>query len=88
MTHPMDMSLSVTGWAVDATLLADIRFELFHSDTTGDCFVVKMEFTNGTDAKFEIDVKDGSGPDVYEALTKAIRCRRALPSMFGSDEPS
>jgi hypothetical protein len=88
MTHPMDMSLSVTGWAVDPTLLADARFELLHSDTTGDCFLIKLRFTNGTDATLSIEMKDGSRFDAYDALTEAIRCRRLPSSISGSAEPS
>ena len=51
LSHPMDMSLSVTGWAIDPEHLSDIRFELVHSEMTGDCFGIKLEFRkNETDA--------------------------------------
>ena len=76
MSHPLEMSLSVTGWAVDPELLSDIRYELIHSDTTGDCFRIKMEFKNGTDALIDIEMKDGSAEGTYDLLTEAIRTRR------------
>ena len=50
----MDMSLSVTGWAIDPEHLSDIRFELVHSEQFGDCFRIKLEFKNETDALLEI----------------------------------
>jgi hypothetical protein len=76
LTHPLDMSLSVTGWAIDPELIADIRYELVHSEQFGDCFRIKMEFKNGTDALLELELKDGSGFPTYDALTEAIRTRR------------
>lgn len=85
MSHPLEMSLSVTGWAIDPELISDIRYELVHSDMTGDCFRIKMEFKNGTDALLEIEMKDGTGLDAYERLTEAIRTRR-LPPLIESDD--
>lgn len=79
MTHPMKMSLSTTGWAIDPEFLADIRYEVVHSEQFGDCFRVKMEFKNGTSALFEIEIKDGYGRSAYEALTDAIRVPRMSP---------
>jgi hypothetical protein len=84
----MNMSLSVTGWAVDPDLLSDIKYELVHSEQFGDCFRIKMEFKNGTDALLEIDIKDGSGLNTYDMLTEAIRCPRMSPLISGSAEPS
>ena len=72
----MEMSLSVTGWNIDPTLLEDISYELVHSDTTGDCFRIKMVFKNGTDALLELELKDGIANDVYDQITTAIRTRR------------
>ena len=83
MTHPLDMSLSLTGWAIDPDLLSDIRLDLIHSDTTGDCFLVKVEFKNGTDAEFQIDIKEGGERRVYDALTDALRVPRMAPVISG-----
>jgi hypothetical protein len=77
-SHPLDMTLSVTGWNVDPTLLDDLSLELVHSEQFGGCFRIKMAFKNGTDALIEIDVKEGDEMDVYDALTGAIRTRRVL----------
>jgi hypothetical protein len=85
MTHPLDMSLSTTGWALDPELLSDIRYELVHSEQFGDCFRIKMQFKNGTDAMFEIEMKDGCGLSLYDALTEAIRTRR-LPEIAEKDD--
>jgi hypothetical protein len=84
----MDMSLSVTGWAVDPELLSDIRYELIHSDTSGDCFRIKMEFKNGTDALIDIEIKEGTGLDTYELLTEAIRTRRVQDTLTVQSEES
>ncbi len=85
MSHPLEMSLSVTGWAIDPEHLSDIRFELVHSEMTGDCFRIKLQFKNETDALLEIEMKDGSGGDTFERLTEAIRVPRMGPLIEGSD---
>ena len=86
MSHPMDMSLSITGWNVDPTLLDDISYELIHSNTTGDCFRIKMQFKNGTDALLDIEIKEGCAIDTYDLLTEAIRTRRVPALTAKSDE--
>ena len=86
MTHPLDMSLSVTGWAVDPALISDIRFELIHSEMTGDCFRIKLEFKNGTDAELEIDIKEEGSREVYNSLTDALRVPRMSPVISGDGD--
>lgn len=85
-SHPMDMSVSVTGWNIDPGLLHDMSYELIHSDTTGDCFRIRMEFVNGTSATLELELKDGTARDTYEALTEAIRTRRVQDKLTFQDE--
>jgi hypothetical protein len=84
--HPLDMSLSVTGWAIDPEHLEDVRLELNHSEQFGDCFRVKLAFKNGTNTLLEIEMKDGAGMDVYDALTAAIRIPRMAPVIEASVE--
>ena len=85
MTHPLSMSLSKTGWRIDPTLLEDISFELVHSDTTGDCFMIRLTFANGSDAMIDIEMAPGTAEGTYDLLTEAIRVRR-VPSLAESDE--
>ena len=86
MTHPLDMSLSVTGWAIDPDLISDIRFELIHSDMTGDCFRIKLAFRNQTEALIELELKDQTGEKVYNDLTDALRVPRMAPVISGDDD--
>jgi hypothetical protein len=85
-SHPLEMSLSVTGWAIEPELLDDIRLELNHSEQFGDCFRIKLAFKNGTEALLEINIKEGDEMDVYDALTAAIRIPRMAPVISGSDD--
>lgn len=78
-SHPMDMSLSTTGWAIEPDLLNDLRLELVHSEQFGDCFLVKLAFKNDTVAVLEIEIKNGEGRKVYSDLTDAIRIPRMAP---------
>ena len=72
MTHPMEMSLSMTGWAIDPELLDDIHIELIHSEMTGDALRIKLMFKSGREAVIEGDLAPGSGSLAYVQLAAEV----------------
>jgi hypothetical protein len=72
MSHPMEMSLSMTGWAVDPELLDDIRIELIHSEMTGDALCIKLIFKSGREAVIQGELAEGTGSMTYVQLVAEI----------------
>jgi hypothetical protein len=74
-SHPLGMSLSVTGWSVDPELLDDIAIEIFHSEQFGDEFRVKLTFKSGRVAQIEATVAEGCSHDLYDAIQREMTLR-------------
>jgi hypothetical protein len=73
MSHPLDMTLSLTGWSVEPELLDDIAIELFHSELFGDALKIKLRFKAGErEVTIEGELKGDQGRRVYDALQKGI----------------
>jgi hypothetical protein len=72
MSHPLQMSLSLSGWSIEPELLEDIRIELLHSEMSGDEMRVKLSFKAGREVSIAGDLKEGQGVLVYDALQQGI----------------
>jgi hypothetical protein len=72
MSHPMQMSLSLTGWSVEPELLDNVAIELVHSEGFGDTIRIKFHFKDGREFMTEADLKDGEGIKVFDALQEGI----------------
>ena len=75
MSHPLQMSLSLTGWLVEPELLDEIALELVHSEQFHDTLRIKLRFKDGREVPIEADLKDGEGLKVYDALQEGIGVR-------------
>jgi hypothetical protein len=72
VSHPLQMSLSLTGWSVEPELLDDIATELLHSESYGDTLRIKLRFKDGHEVQIEAELKEGEGIKVYDALQEGI----------------
>ena len=72
MTHPMKMSVSLTGWSIDPALLDDVAVELRHSEQFGDVLALKLKFKSGREAVVDFELKEGTGSMTYLQLAAEI----------------
>jgi hypothetical protein len=72
LSHPLDMSLSLTGWSIEPDMLDDIRIELLHSDTTGDELRIKLMFKAGREALINTDVDKEAAHALFEQLQQEM----------------
>jgi hypothetical protein len=72
MSHPLQMSLSLTGWNVEGEMLDGIAFELIHSESFDDTLRIKLRFKDGREVLVETELKEGQGILVYDALQQGI----------------
>jgi hypothetical protein len=74
-SHPLKMSLSVTGWSVDPELLDDVEIEIFHSEQFGDDLRVKLKFKSGRVAQIGATIAEGCSHDLYDAIQREMTLR-------------
>jgi hypothetical protein len=72
MTHPMQMSVSLTGWSIDPELLDDMAIELHHSEQFGDVFTIKLKWKSGRETAIDAELKDATGNMLYVRLAAEI----------------